>query len=448
MFGRARSLTISFTATAIVGLGLGAAQAQQQPKMPIADGELHLGVASCAGSTCHGAAAPLPGSNVLQNEFLTWQQKDEHHKAYEVLLNDRSKRIAANLGLEAAHTADLCLDCHADNPPDDKRHTTFQITDGVTCEACHGGAGRWIGSHIVPTASHANNIQNGLYPTDDPVSRARLCLSCHFGDETRFVSHKIMGAGHPRMSFELDTFTALQPAHFTVDRDYRQRKKSASGIQLWAIGQAMSINVILDTLLDPERGMDGMLPELVVFDCHSCHSPMSALNWAPRESTKALGPGIPRVNDANLLMLQVITDFVDSGLGNQLRERTTALHTATRENHAAMLDAARALKGVTAQLIDRFAGREFKADDMKVLLNGVIASGLTGDYVDYAGAEQASMALGTIVTAMQNVGALQRGQMDGVNAALDKVFAAVDDDEKYQPQTFQASLREFQQAMP
>ena len=191
-----------------------------------------------------------------------------------------------------------------------------------------------------------------------------------------------------------------------------------------------------------------MFPELVVFDCHSCHSPMSALNWAPRASTAALGPGIPRVNDANLLMLQIITDYVDSGLGSQLRERTTALHTATRENHAAMLDAARALKGVTAQLIDRFAAREFQADDMKVLLNGVIAGGLSGEYVDYAGAEQASMALGTIVTAMENVGALQRGQMDGINAALDKVFAAVDDDEKYQPQTFQASLRDFQQAMP
>lgn len=448
MFARARLLTITLAAATLAVATAGGALAQQEPKMPIADGELHLGVASCAGSTCHGAAAPLPGSNVLQNEFVTWQQEDKHHRAYEVLLNDRSKRIARNLGLEAAHTAALCLDCHADNPPADKRHATFQISDGVTCEACHGGAGRWIGTHIVPTASHANNVQNGLFPTDDPVQRARLCLSCHFGDETRFVSHEIMGAGHPRMSFELDTFTALQPAHFTIDRDYRQRKTTASGIQLWAIGQAMAINVILDTLLDPERGMDGMFPELVVFDCHSCHSPMSALNWAPRAGTAALGPGIPRVNDANLLMLQIITTHVDGNLGAQLTERTNALHASTRESHAAMLDAARALKGVTAQLIDRFSDHDFKAEDMKVLLNGVVDNGLNGEYVDYAGAEQASMALGTIVTAMRNVGALQRDQMDGINGALDKVFAAVDDDEKYQPQAFVASLREFRQAMP
>ena len=448
MLARARVLTFVFAAAAGVAFMAPPSSAQQQPKMPIADGELHLGVASCAGSTCHGAAAPLPGSNVLQNEFVTWQQKDQHHKAYEVLLNDRSKRIARNLGLEAAHTADLCLDCNADNPPKDKQHVTFQVTDGVSCEACHGGAGRWIGSHIVPTATHANNVENGLYPTDDPVDRARLCLSCHFGDDTRFVSHRIMGAGHPRMSFELDTFTALQPAHFTIDRDYRQRKQAANGIQLWAIGQAMAINVILDTMLDPERGVDGLFPELVAFDCHACHSPMSALEWAPRTGTAALGPGIPRFNDANLLMLQVITDHVDPGLGRQLRTRTNALHTATRSNHSAMLGAARALKGVTAQLINRFSKRDFKADDMKVLLDGIIASGLNGEYVDYAGAEQASMAIGTIITAMQNVGALEKDQMDAINTALDKVFEAVDDDEKYRPQTFVASLRGFQQSVP
>ena len=113
-----------------------------------------------------------------------------------------------------------------------------------------------------------------------------------------------------------------------------------------------------------------------------------------------------------------------------------------------MLDAARALTAVTTQLIDKFADREFKADDMKVLLNGIIANGLKGEYVDYAGAEQASMAIGTIVTAMQNVGALDEDEMDDLNDALDMIFEAVDDDEKYLPQTFMASLRDFQQVVP
>ncbi|MBV8166915.1 MAG: hypothetical protein JO021_08985, partial [Alphaproteobacteria bacterium] len=58
----------------------------------------HLGVTSCAGSTCHGALEPFRNSNVLQNEYVTWSQKDKHSKAYKVLFDERSVRIAKNLG--------------------------------------------------------------------------------------------------------------------------------------------------------------------------------------------------------------------------------------------------------------------------------------------------------------------------------------------------------------
>ncbi len=138
--------------------------------------DIHLGVASCAGSTCHGSVEPWKMSNVLQNEYVTWQREDKHAKAYEVLLNDRSKRIARNLGLPDAHTAEVCLDCHADNVPVDKRGTTFQISDGVGCEACHGGSVRWIGVHL-SGRGHELNVAAGMYPTVDPVERAKLCLS-------------------------------------------------------------------------------------------------------------------------------------------------------------------------------------------------------------------------------------------------------------------------------
>ena len=57
-----------------------------------------------------------------------------------------------------------------------------------------------------PDATHAGNVARGLYPTSDPVAQARLCLSCHFGNRDKFVTHRMMGAGHPRMSFELETF--------------------------------------------------------------------------------------------------------------------------------------------------------------------------------------------------------------------------------------------------
>src|SRR5687768_185860 len=81
----------------------------------------HLGVASCATSVCHGKLAPQHNKNVALNEYRTWTQEDRHAQAYRTLELAESKRIAANLGLPSATTAKLCLDCHTDNIPADKR---------------------------------------------------------------------------------------------------------------------------------------------------------------------------------------------------------------------------------------------------------------------------------------------------------------------------------------
>ena len=431
----------------LVGMLAISATAQSQ-SLPFIDKDVHMGVATCAGSTCHGAIEPLKGINILQNEFITWQRKDKHAKAYQVLLNERSKRIARNLGLKSAETAPLCLNCHADNVPLERPHRTFQISDGVTCEACHGGAGRWIGTHISAAATHQVNIENGLYPSADPISRAKLCLSCHFGDETRFVTHRIMGAGHPRMGFELDTFTAIQPAHYVADADYRKRKGSWNGVQVWAIGQAMSLDILLDALIDPDRGRDGIFPELVLFDCYSCHRPMSNPRWEARDSI-GLGPGIPRISDANMLMLRVISDQVDQALGSEFTQRTLALHKSTRAGtYGEMLDAAKALKKVLGKLMNKFANHEFGKDDTRALLAGVVADGLKGEYRDYPGAEQATMALSAIVEAMRQSGDIDSAQYEALNAVLDQAYAAVAKDEEYKSAVFIAALTQFKSAMP
>jgi len=421
------------------------AAAGQAAPLPIADKEVHMGVATCAGSTCHGAVDPLPGIGILQNEYITWQRHDQHAKAYQVLLGERSKRIAKNLGLEAAEKSAMCLDCHADNSA--QRHRTFQISDGVSCEACHGGAGRWIGTHIAANASHKNNIANGLYPSANPTDRAKLCLSCHFGDETRFVTHKIMGAGHPRMSFELDTFTAIMPAHFKADADYRKRKGSWNGVQVWAIGQAMSIGTLLDAMLDPKRNSDGIFPELVLFDCQSCHHRMSNLRWEA-SMAPGLGPGIPRISDSNLLMLSIIASRVDAALGKELHARMVALQQATRTSREAMMTEAKALKAITDKLVEAFSAHSFGKADMQALLAGVVESGLARQFLDYSDAEQAAMAVSTIITAMRQTGAIDKGQYDALKGSIDKCYEAVAKDEEFNADAFIAALEELKSKIP
>ena len=422
-----------------LGLVLAAlgARAAQEPPLPYETKATNLGVVNCASSLCHGSISEWKGSNVLQNEYVTWSRVDKHAlRARQVLWNDRSKRIAANLGLrQPAHEAKICVGCHGYNPPPEYRGERFRASDGVSCEACHGPAQNWIKSHVAPGATHEDNVRNGLYPTDDPVALARLCLSCHFGNKDKFVTHRMMGAGHPRISFELDTFTQTQPPHFVIDDDWHRRKGSWDGVRVWAIGQALAAQEQLDVVLDPKRGRDGLFPELVVFDCHACHHPMSQTRWKPRVGTR---PGTIRFNDSNLLMLRQIvrrTYPADSPVFNDL---VLQLHKAVAGEGGDALEAAGRLRKGLAAVIGKLRTRDFDDADLRAILAGLVDDGLAGQYGDYAGAEQASMAIASVLDFLAKRGVL--ADVRAANAALERLFETVKDDEKYRLERFQSAL--------
>jgi len=402
-----------------------------------------MGVVNCANSLCHGSVQPIKDSNVLQTEYVTWSRVDKHARSYRALFNEQSLRIARNLGLaKPPNEEKLCLDCHAHNVPVALRGERFKFDDGVSCEACHGPAGRWLESHVQDGATHADNLKAGLYPTADPVARARLCLSCHFGNADRFATHRIMGAGHPRMAFELDTFTAVEPAHFKPDTDWEKRKQMWDGVKVWAIGQALIVSEMMDVLVDPKRGRDGLFPELVLFDCHACHHPMSERRWAPRVA--GLGPGSVRLNDSSMLMVRQISHVVDPPLGSRIAATMTRLQLTVSGGGDAIAQA-RTLKGEMATLVAALDKRTITEADMRAVLSGLINDGLNGQFRDYAGAEQATMAIGSVANFMYQRGALKSAR--DVNGGLAQLQAAVANDERYSPAQFQAALRNFRSSV-
>ena len=396
-----------------------------------------LGVASCSNSLCHGAVETWKQSSVLQNEYVTWSRRDKHARAYTVLLNDRSKEIMKRLGLkEAAHQSPLCLDCHSHNVEAPQRGERFVLSDGVTCEACHGPAGRWIRSHVQRGAKHGDNLARGMYPTRDHVERAKLCLSCHFGNAQKFVTHKMMAAGHPRMSFELDTFTQIQPPHYRFDSG-----EVWDGVRIWALGQALGAHEILDILNDPKRGRDGLFPELVLFDCHACHHPMADKRDAGRRL--GVGPGTIRLNDSSLLMVRQIARRVTGEGDAQFAQQVQRFHRAVASGTDA-LQQARALQQTIAQLVPRIGGYTFSEKDLHAILVGLIDDGLNGEYSDYQGAEQAAMALQSVADFMRKRNLLSA---PAVGPSMNKLLAAVVNDEKYRPAVFQQALRDLKASL-
>lgn len=400
--------------------------------------DMSMGVVSCANSLCHGSVKPIKDSNVLQTEYVTWSRVDKHARAFKVLSSGQSQRIAKNLGIADPAKAKICLDCHTHNVPTERRGERFLLDDGVSCEACHGPSGQWLQSHVQEGATHADNLKAGLYPASDPLNRAQLCLSCHFGNADRFVTHRLMGAGHPRMAFELDTFTAVEPAHFKADADWERRKQLWDGVQVWAIGQVLAVAEMMDVLTDPKRGRDGLFPELVLFDCHACHHPMSDKRWVAR--TPGLGPGVVRLNDSNMLMVRQIAKVVDAPLGARIAATMQKLQQDVSSGNDALAQA-RALKGEMTALIPVLQAHTFNDADLRGVLGGLVNDGLNGQYHDYAGAEQATMAIGSVANFMYQRGIIKSAR--GINNGLAALQASVANDERYSPAQFQAALRNF-----
>jgi len=397
----------------------------------------HMGVATCATSQCHGSAVPRDGSNVMQNEYVTWTQDDPHSRAYEVLNNDQSKAIAARLGLRAAHTAKICLDCHADNVAASRRGDKFQVSDGVGCEACHGGAENWLSTHYnVPTVSHADSVAAGLYPTENVKDRADLCLSCHLGNKTRFATHRIMAAGHPRLSFELDTFTELwrtagrQP-HYRVDADYEERKEAASHSYTWAAGLLREGRQRLALIIDGKILGDGMFPELALYDCHACHRSMKTVQWRRLPRHGNAGPGKPFVNDGSFVMILALSRSVSSSDSEPLASALTALHVAGDDTVAAIQAAARDLDAIFARIQANLTDQMVQSRERQIL-GDILTAGADGEFLDYVSAEQAFMAVQMLAFELKDT---------SLQADLDALADALENDERYRPSQFARLLR-------
>jgi hypothetical protein len=432
----------------LLGSMLAASAAAQIP----ADDGTHLGVTSCASDNCHGRVKPLDRVRVQQDEYLTWQHGgDKHSQAYKVLQQPLALRIAKNLDLPDAEHQKLCLDCHADNVPKERQGPQFDLTEGVGCEACHGGAVRWLGIHIAGR-SHADNVEHGMVATEKPEARAGRCLACHVGDDKRFVTHQIMGAGHPPMPFELATYSQKMPPHWTVNQAYidfkfKGQPNEPNDMQMWAVGLAEDVSRRMQLLLDPKNAPKGINPELSLFDCQACHHAMSKpedLQWRPRASM-GLPPGRIKLYDATAVMLWVVAERIAPDAARSLHTHLLALHQATGKDWNAVTSAAAEVQKDAIALVAALNAHDFGREDAKALATAVSGIAIDGVDLDYSGAQQEYDALRSIVTTMGQLGFTDRPQIDAWNEALDRLLASIADDQAYRPDDFVKAMQHFKE---
>ena len=400
----------------------------------------HLGVATCSSSVCHGSVKSTNNYDVQLNEYVTWSHEDSHSKAYNVLKSERSRAIAAKLGLPNAYDAKICLDCHADNVPEAVRGKEFNLADGIGCESCHGGAEKWIESHTIKTTSYEDNLKNGMFPTATLTSRAPLCLSCHVGNADKFATHRIMGAGHPRLSFELDTFQALQPPHHQIDKDYAARKPVYSRTAVWAYGQLEAARMQTQ-LIQQHFAKDGAIfPELALFSCHACHeSSMHQLDWARGLTTLGTQPGSVPLNDGHLRMAIVIARQLSTPAARDLITLAQSLQEASATSRERVVQVSGRLEDTLRQIEAQVAARQWSNAERTALLSAILDLGARREYRDYIAAEQAVMATELL---MLDLDTAERNR-----PRLDALFKLVEDDEAYRPEQFVTAVEQLRAAL-
>jgi hypothetical protein len=249
---------------------------QRTPRRQEVPALRYQGAASCAAAACHNANGPQGSRG---SEYTTWMAHDPHSRAYTVLTEPRSyaivKKYRRSQSVPEArpdHDA-LCRDCHVQpGLALLDRDERFSVADGVSCEACHGPAEKWLPRHHRDDWRRLNPDEKqalGMTDTRDVLARAEGCVGCHVGRGDADVNHDLIEAGHPRLRFEYAAYLARYPRHWRLGED--RRRYPDFDARAWEVGQLASAAVALELLRARAGRAGGAWPEFAESTCASCH---------------------------------------------------------------------------------------------------------------------------------------------------------------------------------
>ena len=399
-----------------------------------------IGAMSCGTSTCHGARVESNYGNILRNEFTTWYEEDPHSQSYDALSSPLGQQIGKNLGTDATKDS-RCISCHVTPTQQYEVMDGFTHSEGVSCEGCHGPASLWLKPHTVADGS-VNLVELGMYPTADPKNRGNLCLSCHLGAEgDQLVTHKMMAAGHPRLVFELATFSQIQPAHYRADADYRARKPRTEEIRVWATGQIMASQQFLRLASNRVSMEDSLFPEFTFYECHTCHHSVDTLRWQSRK-TNPLDPGRARINDSSLLISIALLKVMDSESAILISDLVSKLHKNSLNNKDELNSTMNKIDQELSLALGQINDFEFSPDQVAKILREISSAGMGGEYSDFSSAEQAVMAVSILVNDLHRSGNTDLLPKN-IDDNLDDFYKTLENEDDFRPRRLQTKMKKL-----
>jgi len=407
----------------------------------------YVGPGGCAATSCHGSVKPRADTRIFQNEYSIWVVQDKHSRAYMALTSPIGERIGRILGIGKSEESPKCLACHALDVPPEARAKTFDLSDGVSCESCHGPASAWLGPHTTRGWTHAQSVAAGMYDTRDLVSRTEKCLSCHLGTQDKFVDHEMLAAGHPDLYFELDSFSAVMPRHWKIPRESAPGVPEAGaddpwfGVRDWATGQAVQLRAALDRVAWRAHGANW--PEFSELQCFACHHDLTPpeQSWRQERGYPGRRPGDPPWNASRYAVFAILAHEIDGATATQLDAQMTQLAkqmSVLNPDRDAVASTAAAARQLADRLIARIQAQPYdRAMTARLLLE---ISGHAGEISGQGerAAEQAAMALDSLfIASSRNAPPANAAE---IRAAINGLFQLLENPSTYDPNTFAAQM--------
>jgi len=413
----------------------------------------YIGPGSCAATSCHGSVKPIPGSRILQNEYSTWILQDKHSRAYQALMGDVGERMARvlKLGAKAEETA-KCLACHALYTTPEQRGRVFEISEGVSCENCHGPASAWLGPHTTRSWQHEKSLALGMYDTRNVIHRTEKCLECHLGTKNKFVDHEMIAAGHPDLYFELDSFSAVMPRHWKIPRESEPGKPVEDaawvGVREWAAGQAVQLRAAMERLTwrakNERFDKKDVWPEYSELSCFACHHALGPAkdSWRQQHGYAGRRPGDPAWNASRYVVFRLLARQVDSANAPELDQQLLLVSdemSKLNPDRNAVAAAASAAVPLAERIAERLATMQYDQAIVLRMLQRISDDAENIALADERAAEQATMALDSLYIAYSRE--TKPANAIEVRTAINGLFQQLESPSGYNADQFASSLR-------
>jgi hypothetical protein len=426
------------------------------------EAQKYIGPGSCAATSCHGSVKPVADSRILQTEYTTWILKDKHSRAYQALTGDVGERMARILKLGAkAEESPKCLACHSLYTTPERRGRAFEISEGVSCENCHGPASAWLGPHTTRDQPHEKSVAMGMQDTRNVIRRTEKCLECHLGSQKKFVDHEMIAAGHPDLYFELDSFSAVMPRHWKEPRESAPGKPAGdpnwAGVRDWSVGQAVQLRTAMERLAWRAEGKGvastggrdaadskNIWPEYSELSCIACHHSLGPAkdSWRQEHGYKGRRPGDPAWNASRYVVFRILAKQVDANAAQELDKRLAAVSdemSKLNPDRSAVGAAANSAAPVAQQFAERLATMSYDPAVALRTMQGITQDAENISLGDERAAEQAAMALDALYIAYSKQ--VNPPNAPEVRAAINGLFQQLENPSAYNADQFASALK-------